>query len=35
MKSTHNAVEGGAPDLATLAIEAHGGLDSWNRFTTL
>jgi hypothetical protein len=24
-----------APDLAKLAIEAHGGLERWERFTTL
>jgi len=34
MKPTHNAVDR-APDLAKLAIEAHGGLERWNRFTTL
>lgn len=35
MKSTYQAVEVSAPDLAKLAIEAHGGLDRWERFTTL
>ena len=35
MKSTYKAVEVSAPDLAKLAIEAHGGLDRWKRFTTL
>ena len=35
MKPTHNAVEGRAPDLAKLAIEAHGGLERWNSFTML
>jgi hypothetical protein len=32
MKGTYKAVE---QDLAQFAIEAHGGLDGWNRFTTL
>ena len=32
MKSTFKAVE---QDLAQLAIEAHGGLKRWNRFSTL
>src|SRR5213593_3967329 len=35
MKGTYKAVEVSAPDLAKLAIEAHGGLDRWERFTTL
>src|ERR1700730_15653578 len=35
MKSTYEAVEVEAPELALLAIEAHGGLDRWKRFTTL
>jgi hypothetical protein len=35
MKSTYKAVEGSLPDLAELAIEAHGGLERWNRFTTV
>src|ERR1700716_964229 len=32
MKSTFKAVD---QDLAQFAIEAHGGLDRWKRFTTL
>ena len=35
---TRNAYKAGdvaAPNLAKLAIEAHGGLERWNRFTTL
>jgi hypothetical protein len=32
MKNTYQAVE---QDLAQLAIEAHGGLERWKRFTTL
>src|ERR1700681_2397448 len=35
MKGTHKAVEVSAPDLANLAIEAHGGLERWKRFSTL
>jgi len=35
MKSTNRAAEIAAPDLAILAIEAHGGLERWKRFTTL
>src|SRR5438034_6593638 len=35
MKGTYKAVEVSAPDLAKLAIEAHGGLDRWKRFTML
>ena len=35
MESTHKVVEDSAPDLAKLAIEAHGGLERWKRFTTL
>lgn len=35
MKGTSKTVEGRAPDLAKLAIEAHGGLERWNSFTTL
>jgi hypothetical protein len=35
MESTSKAVEVSAPDLAKLAIEAHGGLERWKRFTTL
>jgi hypothetical protein len=35
MKGTYKAVEVSAPDLAKLAIEAHGGLERWNSFTTL
>jgi len=32
MKSTSKAVE---QDLAQFAIEAHGGLERWNRFSTV
>src|SRR6202022_2060083 len=35
MSTTYKALEVSAPDLAKLAIEAHGGLDRWRRFTTL
>src|ERR1700682_763301 len=35
MKSTSQATAVSAPDLANLAIEAHGGLEPWRRFTTL
>ena len=35
MKSTSQATAVSAPDLANLAIEAHGGLERWKRFTTL
>jgi hypothetical protein len=35
MKSTDKAGKAVAPELAKLAIEAHGGLERWNRFTTL
>jgi hypothetical protein len=35
MKGTYEGVDVSAPDLAKLAIEAHGGLDRWRRFTTL
>src|SRR5467141_2759929 len=35
MKSTYEAAEVATPALAKLAIEAHGGLDRWERFTTL
>jgi hypothetical protein len=35
MKGTSQAAEVSALDLANLAIEAHGGLDRWKRFTTL
>jgi hypothetical protein len=35
MSATYNALEVSAPDLAKLAIEAHGGLDRWKRFSTL
>ena len=35
MKGTTEATEVSALDLANLAIEAHGGLERWNRFTTL
>jgi hypothetical protein len=35
VQGTYKAVEVSAPDLAKLAIEAHGGLERWNRFTTL
>lgn len=34
-KGTTKAVEAPLPDLAKLAIEAHGGLDRWKRFTTV
>jgi hypothetical protein len=35
MSATYDALEVSAPDLAKLAIEAHGGLDRWKRFSTL
>ncbi len=35
MKSTYKAGDVAAPELAMLAIEAHGGLERWNRFTML
>jgi hypothetical protein len=35
MNSTSKAMEVSAPDLAKLAIEAHGGLERWKHFTTL
>jgi hypothetical protein len=35
MKDTYKTVEVSAPDLANFAIEAHGGLERWKRFTTL
>src|SRR5258708_8771658 len=35
MKSKYKAVEVSAPDLAKLAIDAHGGLERWKRFTTV
>ncbi|MBC8030144.1 MAG: hypothetical protein H7Z16_08525 [Pyrinomonadaceae bacterium] len=35
MKSTYEPAEVSAPDLAKLAIEAHGGLERWKRFTRL
>jgi hypothetical protein len=35
MKSTNQAPELATPALAMLAIETHGGLERWNRFTTL
>jgi hypothetical protein len=35
MNSTYKAVEVSAPDLAKFAIEAHGGLERWIRFTTV
>ena len=35
MSTTYKALEVSAPDLAKLAIEAHGGLERWNRFTTV
>ena len=35
MKGTSKAMEVSAPELAKLAIEAHGGLERWNSFTTL
>jgi hypothetical protein len=35
MKGANTAVEVSAPELAKLAIEAHGGLERWKRFTTL
>jgi hypothetical protein len=35
MKSTYKAVEVSAPELANLAIEAHGGLERWKRFSTI
>ena len=35
MKSTYKAGDASAPELAMLAIEAHGGLKRWNSFTML
>jgi hypothetical protein len=35
MKGAYKAVEVSVPDLAMLAIEAHGGLERWNSFATL
>src|SRR5713101_4093991 len=35
MKSTYKAGEVATSELAMLAIEAHGGLERWNSFTTL
>lgn len=35
MTGTYQAAEVSAPELAKLAIKAHGGLDRWKRFTTL
>jgi hypothetical protein len=35
MASTYKAVKASAPGLATLVIEAHGGLERWKRFTTV
>src|SRR6266852_3106545 len=35
MKSTYKAGDIAAPELAMLAMEAHGGLERWNRFTML
>ena len=35
MTSLSKETEVVAPDLAKLAIEAHGGLERWNSFTTL
>jgi hypothetical protein len=35
IRSTHKAGDVAGPELAKLAIEAHGGLERWNRFTTL
>jgi hypothetical protein len=35
MSGTYKAADVAAPDLAKLAIDAHGGLERWNRFTTL
>jgi hypothetical protein len=35
MKSTYKAAEVAAPEFALLAIEAHGGLDRWQRFSTV
>jgi hypothetical protein len=35
MKNTYKAAEVSAPDLANLAIKAHGGLDRWEHFNTL
>jgi hypothetical protein len=35
LTATYQAVEISAPELAKLAIQAHGGLDRWKRFTTL
>jgi hypothetical protein len=35
MAGTYKAVKASPPDLAKLAIEAHGGLERWNRFSTV
>ena len=35
MKSRYEAVEFSAPTIAKLAIDAHGCLERWKRFTTL
>src|ERR1700737_2356599 len=35
MKDTHKGAEISLPDPAKLAIEAHGGLERWKRFTTV
>src|SRR5260370_1068031 len=35
MNGISKALEVSAPDLAKLAIEAHGGLDRWKRFGTV
>ncbi len=35
MNSSRKAAEVAVPALAMLAIEAHGGLDRWKRFTVL
>jgi hypothetical protein len=34
MKSIYESAEVATPALAKLAMEAHGGLDRWNRFTS-
>jgi len=35
MAGTYKTVKASTPDLATLAIEAHGGLEHWKRFSTV
>jgi hypothetical protein len=35
MKGTSQATKASETDLAMLAIEAHGGLERWNSFTTV